>query len=387
MIRTTVKPTYMLIRNGLSRLLLTTIVIVFLDGCVQPTDPAIPSTAIVSISEDSLFASDHFTVTVDHELKGDSVKLFIGPFKCPIDSVVGSKIHATAVAGDGENQVRVYVKDREATGDFVVYLFDRSLTTWVSKYVKYSPVEGMVGDTIMFTVDTAAVDPSSLDPRLNDVPLDFLMAKGKAAWYTIPAAVQDGAMQVRIFDRAASLYRFDVIRPETDLPFDEGLFQSAQITVGAMGHMLQLNPNGTSSLYLINPIQGGFGVHSNHTELKTSDSIRLDYDSTSELFSRYCYLRIHYDPQTRLLSGKIAGYRRGPEIEQDAYIESIEVEFNRLDWYKENGAYHLYSSENALSHISNLKYSFGFEDGPKDSLGSYERTYPAKPFVHIEIVP
>jgi hypothetical protein len=377
----------MLIRSGLSRLLLTTIVIVSLDGCVQPTDPAIPSTAIVSISEDSLFVGDHFTVTVDHELKGDSVKLFIGPFKCPIDSVVGSKIHATAVAGDGENQVRVYVNERLATGDFKVYLFDRSIKAWAAN-VSYDRMDGRIGDTIIFMVDPQGIDPATLAPRLNDVPLVLLAVMWNVAWYVIPDSAQDGLMKVRIFSREASLYQFDVIRPETDLPFEEGMFSSVKITIGVLGHIVRLNNDGSTDQFKVDPIQGDFHIyHNKSAALTVSDSIRFDHDNTNEALSRYCYLRMYFDPVTRLLSGKLSTYRRGPEIEQEVHIESMGLDFKDLAWYKLGGSYHLYATNDALSHISNVRFKWGSEGQPMSILGTYEASDFEEPFIDIEIAP
>jgi hypothetical protein len=365
--------------------LLSLLMVVLAIGCSEPTDPSRVPFAIVSISEDSLLAEDQFVITADKDITRDSVKLFIGTLPCPIDSVVGKNIYARAVAGDGSYRLRLYANDLEASGNFFIYLFNRSLSDWGKSIVGFEPFEGNVGDTIEFWIDSTSLDVTTLNPGLNGIPLSFLKMKGKKALYTIPDAAQDGPMQLRIFGRDVELYPFDVIRPETDLPFEEGTLRVLEISVGVDAHVVRLNPNGTTEQFDIYPVQGNcsFGL----LKLQVSDSIRLDHASDTTNSARYCTIRAYLDPVTRLISGHISYYRREPEVEGSQTYESMEIKFTDLAWYKERGTYHLYADSGAMSHVSILKLKHGHIDDEYWVTGTYETPLYSPDFVLIEWTP
>jgi hypothetical protein len=201
-------------------------------SCSNPSDPASEALKIISVSQDTLFAGDPFVVEVDRVVRRDSLSLFIGSSTCEIDSVIGARIFARASTGTGWLRLRLYDRSIEASGTFSVFLLNATRTAWARNLVGFYPFEGKVGDTIQFTVDTVGLDAAQLNPRLHGVSLRYLSGAGKKALYTVPETAQDGPMQVSIFDQAAELYRFDVIRPETDLPFEEGTLNTIEIAVG-----------------------------------------------------------------------------------------------------------------------------------------------------------
>jgi hypothetical protein len=146
--------------------------------------------------------------------------------------------------------------------------------------------------------------------------------------------------------------------------------------------------NGSTDQFDIFPVQGNFNFYpTGSAKLSMTDSIRLDLAKDTADYARYCTIRMHHDPITRLLSGKISFYRREPERESQTVYQSMEIEFKDLAWYKERGTYHLYAASGAMSHISLLKMKHGHIDDEYWVLGTYQASEYDPDFVLIELAP